>query len=69
MDDDGFAGPELPPDFEEEIADDEEGRFFGGGITSDTAEVLNFIDGRDNEDIVGQDLVVKRDAAWLIQSL
>ncbi len=51
--DDGVAGPELPPDFEEEVADDEEGRFFGGGITDDTAEVLNFIDERDKDDIVG----------------
>jgi beta-catenin-like protein 1 len=52
-DDDGVAGPELPPDFEEEVVDDEEGRFFGGGITNDTAEVLNFIDERDKDDIVG----------------
>ena len=48
--DDGIAGPELPPDQEAEAPDDEEGRFFGGGITSDTAEVLDFIDGRDGED-------------------
>ena len=53
VDDDEVAGPELPPDFEEEVADDEEGRFFGGGITNDTAEVLDFIDERDKEDIVG----------------
>ena len=47
--DDGIAGPELPLDEEEEAPDDEEGRFFGGGITDDTAEVLDFIDGRDRE--------------------
>ena len=34
---------------EEEEADDQEGRFFGGGINRDTAEVLSFIDGRDQE--------------------
>ena len=51
--DDGVAGPELPPDFEEEVLDDEEGRFFGGGITTNTAEVLDFIDERDKDDIVG----------------
>lgn len=46
--DDSVAGPELPLDFEDG-ADDEEGRFFGGGITNDTAEVLDFIDKRDEE--------------------
>ncbi|KAA6415585.1 MAG: hypothetical protein FRX48_00301 [Lasallia pustulata] len=59
--DDGIAGPELPPDQEEEAPDDEEGRFFGGGITSDTAEVLDFIDGRDRED-TGPERI---DAAWV----
>lgn len=44
------AGPALPPDESEETIDDEEGRFFGGGITSDTADVLNFIDERDQGD-------------------
>lgn len=41
------AGPALPPDEPDEIIDDEEGRFFGGGITSDTADVLDFIDKQD----------------------
>lgn len=50
--DDVAAGPELPPDLEEEALDDEEGRFFGGGITNDTAEVLDFIDGRENDDLM-----------------
>ena len=48
-DDDTVAGPELPPDLEDEAGDDEEGRFFGGGINRDTAEVLSFIDDRDGE--------------------
>jgi beta-catenin-like protein 1 len=47
--DDEVAGPEMPPDLEDEMENDEEGRFFGGGITSDTAEVLDFIDERDQE--------------------
>lgn len=38
------AGPELPPDFEPDIPDDDEGRFFGGGITRDTAGALDFVD-------------------------
>ena len=40
-DDDVEAGPELPPNDE---GDDEEGRFFGGGVTQDTAEALDYID-------------------------
>ncbi len=63
VEDDGVAGPELPPDFEEEVADDEEGRFFGGGITTGTAEVLDFIDERDKDNIVGWKLFTRR--AWL----
>lgn len=42
--DDGEAGPELPPDFEEDIPDDEEGRFFGGGMERQTAEAMQYID-------------------------
>lgn len=51
-DDDVAAGPELPPDLEEEALDDEEGRFFGGGITADTAEVLDFIENREKDDLM-----------------
>lgn len=47
------AGPEMPPEEEGSLPDDEEGRFFGGGITSDTADVLDFIDERDKDEIVG----------------
>ena len=47
-DDDIEAGPELPPD--EDDANDEEGRFFGGGINRGTAEVLDFIEEREKED-------------------
>lgn len=48
-DDEDVAGPELPPGMEDDMETDEDGRFFGGGITTDTAEVLDFIDERDQE--------------------
>ncbi|KAI5920996.1 Catenin-beta-like protein [Camillea tinctor] len=38
-------GPELPPD----DGDDEDGRFFGGGITAQETEVLDYVDGNDDE--------------------
>ena len=43
------AGPGMPPDEEEAGPEDEEGRFFGGGITSNTADVLNYMDQQDGE--------------------
>ena len=49
-DDDVEAGPELPPD--EDGIDDDEGRFFGGGINNDTAEVLDFIEEREKDDTI-----------------
>lgn len=49
--DDILAGPDMPPEDAEE-PDDAEGRFFGGGITSDTKDVLDFIDERDKNDLV-----------------
>lgn len=57
---DGVAGPELPPDEPEDIVD-EEGRFFGGGVSKDTADVLDFIDERDTTDAEPE----KIDLAWL----
>lgn len=47
--DDGEAGPELPPDFEEDIPDDEEGRFFGGGMEQKTAQAMEYIDEQEVE--------------------
>ncbi|MCJ1403856.1 hypothetical protein MMC11_007079 [Xylographa trunciseda] len=61
-DDEDVAGPELPPDMDEPIENDEEGRFFGGGITTDTAEVLDFIDERDHEATAKPE---KIDSAWV----
>ena len=60
-DDDRLAGPELPPDMkrEDEVLDDEDGRFFGGGITNDTAEVLDFIDEQEKDGIR-----VKKERYW-----
>lgn len=54
------AGPEMPP--EDDVPDDEEGRFFGGGITSEEKEVLDFIDSREGEEAEGEEVI---DAAWL----
>lgn len=51
-DDDADYGPEMPPD-------DEEGRFFGGGITKRETEILDYLD---DGDAAGAD---KIDAAWL----
>ena len=45
---DDYAGPELPPDFEtEDVPDDEEGRFFGGGMEQKTAQAMQYIDEQD----------------------
>lgn len=50
--DDGEAGPELPPDFDtEDIPDDEEGRFFGGGMERQTAQAMQYIDQQDGGDV------------------
>ena len=52
-DEPSIAGPELPPAEEdgEDSNDDEEGRFFGGGITRDAAAIMDFIDERDKDDM------------------
>lgn len=57
-DDDVEAGPELPPDDE---GDDEEGRFFGTGMTKDTAEALDYIDQQEEETYEAE----KIDSTWL----
>ncbi|KAL2172320.1 hypothetical protein VTG60DRAFT_6159 [Thermothelomyces hinnuleus] len=40
---DGDYGPTMPPD-EDEPGDDDEGRFFGGGITRTEREILDYVD-------------------------
>lgn len=49
--DDGEAGPELPPDFDEDVADDEEGRFFGGGMEQKTAQAMEYIDRQEEAEV------------------
>lgn len=45
-----FAGPELPPDFDQEdVPDDEEGRFFGGGMARQTAQAMEYLDQQEKE--------------------
>ncbi|KAL8964998.1 MAG: hypothetical protein Q9183_004091, partial [Haloplaca sp. 2 TL-2023] len=63
-DDDTEAGPALPPDEGDEELNDEEGRFFGGGITTHTADVLDFIDERDRVDEAVRE-PEKINLAWL----
>ncbi|KAL2432724.1 Beta-catenin-like protein 1-like protein [Exophiala dermatitidis] len=59
--DDIEAGPSLPPDgVEDEPGDDEEGRFFGGGVSKQEREVIDYIDKNDDGDAEE-----KFDSAWL----
>lgn len=48
MDEDGPAGSPLPGgrEFDE---DDEEGRFFGGGVSERQAEILDFMDEKEKD--------------------
>ncbi len=55
------AGPELPPGTDEADEDDE-GRFFGGGVSTDTGDALDYVESVDGEDAVVEEVV---DAAWL----
>jgi len=57
--DDIEAGPELPPEEDDEA--DEEGRFFGGGVTRDTTDALDYLEDADGEEYVEE----KIDAAWI----
>lgn len=61
-DGDVVAGVQLPSDQDEAMVDDDEGRFFGGGITNNTAEVLDFIDEQDKDNLRKPE---KIDSAWL----
>ena len=51
-DDDIEAGPAMPLDEEDAGPEDEEGRFFGGGITNNTKDVLDFMDEQDKDEPV-----------------
>ncbi|KAH7030778.1 Catenin-beta-like protein [Microdochium trichocladiopsis] len=65
--DDTAAGPALPtddygPDLPPDDGDDDEGRFFGGGITTSEARVLDYVEGGDDVGKVGSDRI---DSSWL----
>lgn len=48
------AGPSAPPDDENygpDIPDDDEGRFFGGGVTQEENEVLDFMEEQESAEI------------------
>ncbi|KAI5300228.1 hypothetical protein KEM55_008692 [Ascosphaera atra] len=57
------AGPELPPDFapDDIPEDDEEGRFFGGGVSKDTIKALDLVDQLEERVSAPE----KIDSAWL----
>ncbi|OAQ64017.1 hypothetical protein VFPPC_13825 [Pochonia chlamydosporia 170] len=59
-DDDGDFGPAMPPD-EDDAGDDEEGRFFGGGISKQESQILDFVDEAGDAD----QALDKIDATWL----
>ncbi|KAH9863745.1 hypothetical protein J1614_009677 [Plenodomus biglobosus] len=62
-DDDGEeAGPAMPPDLEDEDGDDEDGRFFGGGLDEDARDAMDYVDAQDGEDAIQP---VNYDATWL----
>ncbi|KAF2090999.1 beta-catenin-like protein-like protein 1 [Saccharata proteae CBS 121410] len=64
-DDDMEAGPSMPPEDEDEADfgpdDDEEGRFFGGGMDANTESALNYLDEADKDPYVPE----KMDLPWL----
>lgn len=67
-DDDTEAGPAgLPADFFDVAAPEEEdtegGRFFGGGVNKEQAEILDYVDERERE--AGDTGAEKIDTAWL----
>lgn len=61
-DDDDEAGPSLPPDFEDGPGDDDEGRFFGGGLDENAKDAMDFLDAQDGEDAIREE---KYDSVWL----
>jgi hypothetical protein len=68
-DESDFAGPELPPDFEEDVPDDEEGRFFGGGMAKETAQAMDYLDRQDQDrDTAVSGLRSGEGDMWLISS-
>ncbi|KAK3054232.1 hypothetical protein LTS18_012028, partial [Coniosporium uncinatum] len=68
-DNDTEAGPDILPDDDDEYGpdpdDDEEGRFFGGGVGSETNVALDYIEGREGENDEGKLAEEKHDLPWL----
>ncbi|KAL6708817.1 hypothetical protein ACN47E_002224 [Coniothyrium glycines] len=61
-DEDEEAGPTLPPDSEGEDGDDDEGRFFGGGLDENAKDAMDFLDAQDGDEAIREE---KYDSAWL----
>jgi beta-catenin-like protein 1 len=61
-DDEDEAGPSLPPELGNEGGDDEEGRFFGGGLDDNAIDAIDYLDAQDAEEAIVED---KFDTAWL----
>ncbi|KAL9103743.1 MAG: hypothetical protein Q9163_001247 [Psora crenata] len=59
-DGDVTAGPQMPPETDG-VLDDDDDRFFGGGVDKNTADILDFIDERDKDDAKPE----KVDTRWL----
>lgn len=63
-DDDGEYGPTMPPGDEDE-GDDEEGRFFGGGVTAQENRALDYINAADADEDPALLQEERIDLAWL----
>ena len=65
-DEDVEAGPAAPPpeDLEDEPGDDEDGRFFGGGVTEQEQEIMDYIDKNENGEVEE-----KIDRPWLKRTM
>jgi beta-catenin-like protein 1 len=61
-DDDIAAGPSLPRGTENDADADDEGRFFGSGVSADTRNALDYVESVEGEDGVAEELI---DTAWL----
>jgi beta-catenin-like protein 1 len=61
-DDDDEAGPSLPPDLGYEPGDDDEGRFFEGGLEEDAKDAMDYLDAQDGEEAIKDE---NYDGPWL----
>ncbi|EFX04650.1 duf1716 domain containing protein [Grosmannia clavigera kw1407] len=70
--DDGDYGPAAPPEGDDEPGDDDEGRFFGSGMSRTEATIMDYVEGQDAGGGSGGKEVAEQppppetyDAAWL----